>query len=109
MPPSYKIRGLTQKYLLKKAVRKWLPDEIVARKKIGFATPLDQWFGRELRTYLSDQLLDQQSACRIYFHPAAIEKMITDHETGRYDHKRHLFSLLTFEMWYQQFITSFPA
>lgn len=109
MPPSYKIRGLTQKYLLKKAVRTWLPDEIVTRKKIGFATPLDQWFGRELRTYVSDQLLDRESACRIYFNPATIEKLITDHESRRHDHKRHLFNLLTFEMWHQQFITSFPA
>lgn len=44
MPASYKIRGLTQKYLLKKAVTKWLPPEIIYRKKIGFDTPVDQWF-----------------------------------------------------------------
>lgn len=106
MPARYKIRGQTQKYLLKKAVAKWLPPEIIKRKKIGFTTPIDQWFSSELRNYVSDKLLGSGSACNLYFNPATIEKMIADHENKRHDYKRHLFNLLTFEMWHEQFVTS---
>ena len=104
MPGRLKIHGQTQKYLLKKAVSQWLPPEIIGRKKIGFATPVDKWFGRELRGYITDKLLGSGSACRSYFEPAVIEELIVDHESRRQDYKRHLFSLLTFELWHEEFI-----
>jgi asparagine synthase (glutamine-hydrolysing) len=108
MPARYKIRGLTQKYMLKKAVAKWLPSEIIKRKKIGFATPIDQWFSSELRNYISDRLLGSGSACKIYFNPVTIKKLIADHESKRHDYKRHLFNLLSFELWHEQFISPIP-
>jgi asparagine synthase (glutamine-hydrolysing) len=108
MPSRLKIHGRTQKYLLKKAVTKWLPPEIINRKKIGFATPVDQWFGRELKTYISDRLLGEGSACRKYFDATTIEKLIADHTMKHQDYKRHLFCLLTFELWHEQFISSTP-
>jgi asparagine synthase (glutamine-hydrolysing) len=103
LPSSLKIHRFTQKYLLKKAVSAWVAPEVIKRKKIGFAVPMDGWFGRELRTFVGEQLLASNSACMRYFEPATIKQMITDHETGRHDYKRHLFSLLTFELWHQQF------
>jgi asparagine synthase (glutamine-hydrolysing) len=105
MPTRYKIRGRTQKYILKKAIAKWLPPEIIRRRKIGFATPIDQWFSSQLRNYVSDILLGSGSACNLYFNSATIEKLIADHENKRHDYKRHLFILLTFELWHQQFIS----
>jgi asparagine synthase (glutamine-hydrolysing) len=104
LPRQLKIHGLTQKYLFKKAVSAWVSPEIIRRKKIGFAVPMDAWFGRELRQFVGDQLLAADSACRTYFDPVVIEKMISDHENGRQDYKRHLFGLLTFELWHNQFI-----
>ncbi len=106
MPAKYKIRGLTQKYLLKKAVAKWLPPEIIQRKKIGFETPVDQWFGGELRSYLSDLLLRHGSGCSLFFNLKELERMITDHTNKHRDYQRHLFSLITFELWYQTFIVN---
>ncbi len=106
MPAKYKIRGLTQKYLLKKAAAKWLPPEIIYRKKIGFETPVDQWFGGELRSYLSDLLLGRGSGCSLFFNLKELERMIKDHTNKQRDYQRHLFSLITFELWYQTFIVN---
>jgi asparagine synthase (glutamine-hydrolysing) len=100
-----KIRRLQQKHILKRAMSKWLPDEVLRRKKIGFATPIDSWFRREINSVVKEQLLDAGSACRSYFRPEVVARMIHEHESGRHDHKRILFSLLTFEIWHQQFIT----
>jgi len=104
MPAKYKIRGRTQKYLLKKAATRWLPPEIIHRKKIGFDTPVDQWFGGELQKYMSDLLLQPGSACNQFFNLDELERMINDHANKRRDFQRHLFSLITFELWYQTFI-----
>jgi asparagine synthase (glutamine-hydrolysing) len=105
IPPQFKIRKFKQKYLLKRVVKSWLSPEIMQRKKIGFATPIDQWFSHDLRSYINDQLLSSGSACNYFFEPTTIRSLIEDHESGRHDYKRPLFSLLTFELWYQQFIT----
>lgn len=104
IPPGMKIKGLTRKYILKQAVRKWIPDEVVGRRKIPFTPPIDQWFRSELTSHVVDVLLSPGSACRMYFEPAAVKGMIEDHVSGRQDYKRALLSLLVFELWHEQFI-----
>ncbi len=106
IPPQYKIKGLTQKYILKKAVSKWIPPQVLSRRKIGFTTPVNNWFRREMRTYLSDKMLSNHSLSSIYFNKKTILGMIDDHHSGRQDYKRALFSLLTLEMWYEYFYKS---
>lgn len=104
IPPAFKIKGLTQKYLLKKAASKWISDDLIKRKKVGFAIPVDEWFQSEMRKSVEDKLLSQGSACRTFFNPEAIKKMLDDHQNKKEDHKRILFSLLTFEIWHELFI-----
>ena len=104
IPPVLKIRGRIQKYLLKKAAAKWISRDVIYRKKIGFATPLDGWFQKELRHTVEERLLCPGSACRTYFEPEIIRRMLDDHQRKRQDHKRALLSLLTFEIWHEQFI-----
>jgi asparagine synthase (glutamine-hydrolysing) len=105
IPSRMKIRRLHQKHILKRAMRKWLPDEVLQRKKIGFNTPVDGWFRREINAVVKEQLLAEGSACRTYFQPEVVARMLREHVSGRHDHKRILFSLLTFELWHQKFIT----
>ena len=104
VPSGYKIKGFTQKYLLKKAVSRWLPEEEIKRPKIGFTTPLDDWFKQELMGEIRDRLLSSGSAATRYFKATGLEKIISDHARKRQDYKRILFSLLTFECWYDLFI-----
>jgi asparagine synthase (glutamine-hydrolysing) len=104
IPAGLKIKDRTQKAILKRAMQKWLPRNVLERKKIGFATPIDEWFRGELRPMVKERLLCGDSAVSTYFRPAVVERMLRDHETGREDHKRVLFSLLTFEIWHEQFI-----
>ncbi len=104
IPPSLKIKGLTQKYLLKKAASKWLSDDLIKRKKVGFAIPVDEWFQSEMRKSVEDKLLSEGSACRTFLNPLPIRKMLDEHQNKKEDHKRILFSLLTFEIWHEMFI-----
>jgi len=104
IPTRYKIRGREQKRILKLAAGKWLPREVIRRKKVGFATPVDQWFRRELTQSLEERLLATDSACREFFQPTVIRELIHQHRNGRQDYKRVLFELLTFEIWHELFM-----
>ena len=108
IPPHFKIRGRQQKYILKRAIAPWLPPDVLTRPKIGFTTPVDRWFRGDLREQVTERLLTPGSACTQYFEPAVIRRMIQDHERGRQDYKRALFSLLIFELWHEQFIATAP-
>jgi asparagine synthase (glutamine-hydrolysing) len=104
LSPRLKIRGIAQKYILKQAMTRWVLASELRRPKIGFVTPVDQWFRGELTERLTDTLLSSGSACVTYFRPEVLRQLLDEHRKGRCDHKRVLFSLLTFETWHQQFL-----
>ena len=104
IPAELKLRGLTRKYVWKRAARRWLPDQIVYRPKRGFETPVDLWFQRELSSSIRDTLLAPEAAARRYFEPPVLDRLIQEHLEGRENHQRHLFGLLCFELWHQMFV-----
>lgn len=106
IPPKMKIKGRVRKYILKKAVAKWIPEEVITRRKIGFATPVDDWFRSEWHNEIHDRLLSPNSGCRTFFNPQVVNQILQEHHAGQEDHKRLLFSLLTFEIWHNTFIQS---
>ena len=104
LPPRFKIRRRTQKWLLKRAVAAWVPRRAVQRRKVGFRTPVDEWFRSGAQSELTDRLLTSDSACAAYLRGAVVKEMLDDHRGGRHDHRRILFGLLTFELWHQEFM-----
>jgi asparagine synthase (glutamine-hydrolysing) len=71
---------------------------------MGFGVPLGKWFRDELRSMTRDVLLSSTAQGRGYFRPAAVEQLITEHESGNYDHSHRLWSLLFFELWQQEWV-----
>jgi len=104
VPPSLKIRGLTQKYILRKAMKTVLPKAILTRRKAAFGLPIRSWFKNELREMLTDLLSEDRIRRRGLLDPAAVTQMIHDNETGERDHTLPLWGLLTLELWHQAFI-----
>lgn len=104
LPPNMKLRGLQRKYLHKKAIRKWLPKSIVYQKKKGFENPIDRWLRGRMQRYVEDCLLSDRSAVKRYFNPGFIKQLVLDHEAGRQNYLRHLYLLVSFELWHRQFI-----
>lgn len=109
LPVSLKLHGMTGKYVHKRAAERWLPAEIIRRPKKGFATPVDTWFQKELGGFVRETLLAPGSACRDYFEPAAIERLLDEHVSRRRDHRRRLFALTSFELWHRRFLRSSVA
>ncbi len=104
LPEGLKLRGLTTKYLLKKALKKLLPAQNLTRGKMGFGVPVGHWFRGEMQGFLRENLLSEQSARRGYFKPEAVRRMVEEHTEGRLDHTHRLWTLLMLELWFQRFI-----
>jgi asparagine synthase (glutamine-hydrolysing) len=104
LPTRMKLRGLCGKYLHKKAMEKWLSREVVYRKKKGFANPIDAWLRAQMRRYVGDCLLSENAAVARYFDQGYIRRLIRDHESGRQNYLRHIYLLISFELWHQEFI-----
>ncbi len=101
LPPNFKLRGLTTKYILRKASRNLLPRDVLRRPKRGFEIPLAHWIGGELRNYTQDLLLSPQAKSRGYFNPRAVEGLIESHTSGRKNHSRQIWALMVLEMWHR--------
>ena len=99
MPANLKVRGLTMKYLLKKALEPWLPREILHRKKRGFGAPMGAWLRRDLETLLTDTLNEGQVRRRGFFDPAIVNEIIAAHRAQTSDHTDHLLALINLELW----------
>jgi len=104
LPPSLKIRGAEKKYILKRAMADLLPAEILSRPKQGFIVPVDSWFRHALKEMAYDTLLDSRSAHRGYFRPGAVQRLLDEHQTGRRNWHRQLWTLLMLELWHRAFI-----
>jgi len=109
IPSRMKIRRSTQKHILKKALGRWVPKEVVRARKIGFNTPVDEWFRGELSSTIRDRLLAPDSLCVSLLNASALARLLEEHRTGRHNHQRLLFSLLTLEVWNEQFMTPSDA
>jgi asparagine synthase (glutamine-hydrolysing) len=104
LPANLKLRGFHGKYLHKKALAKWLPSRIIQQKKKGFANPVDSWLRKSMKHYVNDCLLSETAAVRRYFDQRYIKQLVDDHEAGRQNYLRHIYLLISFELWHQKFI-----
>ena len=103
MPPRLKLRGLTRKYVLKRALERVLPREVIWRKKAGFGAPIRSWLRGPLRPLVDDLLSKEIVQKRGLFRPAEVKRVIDANFSGREDYNLQVFQLLCLELWLQQF------
>jgi len=102
IPGRLKLKGLTTKYIFKKAMSKFLPKNIVQRKKQGFSLPIKNWLRHELKGYMAD-LLTNSNVIKEYFDMYYLNKLIDQHTRGTYDHSHRLWALINLEIWHRRF------
>jgi asparagine synthase (glutamine-hydrolysing) len=98
LPPRHKARGLRLKRVLKEAVEDLVPREILERPKRGFGVPLDRWFREDLRDYVAATLGAPDARVKQHLVPAAIDRLIAEHDRGPRNHGHPLWTLLTLEV-----------
>jgi asparagine synthase (glutamine-hydrolysing) len=104
LPLEYKLKGKNGKYILKKAVEDLLPREILNRPKKGFGIPIAEWLKGRLNPLMHDLLSPERLRQQGLFDPVFVDKLISEHETGRASHHKQLWTLLVFQLWSDNFL-----
>jgi asparagine synthase (glutamine-hydrolysing) len=104
MPVNLKLRGLKRKYVLKRAMEKRLPAEVVWRKKAGFGAPVRSWLRGALQPMVDELLSEETVKRRGIFQPAEVRRIVKANLSGREDYNLQVFQLLGLELWHREFI-----
>ena len=104
IPVEYKLKGKKGKYILKKAVEDLLPKAILQRPKKGFGIPIAEWLKGRLNPLVHDLLAPQRLKEQGLFNADYVQKLIKEHETGAASHHKELWTLLVFQLWWDNFV-----
>ncbi len=99
IPSQYKLKGITTKAILRKAVKKRLPPEVLKRRKRGFNIPFSRWLLHGLGDQLRDRFSSERVEARGLLDPAGMKHLIDEHMNREADHRKPLFSLLALDLW----------
>ena len=106
LPSSLKVRGVTTKYLLKRALKGRIPADRLRRGKRGFAVPIAAWFRGELQEFLRDHLQPAHVAAAGLVRQRAVDALIDQHTSRTVDRAHELWTLLMLELWHRSFATA---
>jgi asparagine synthase (glutamine-hydrolysing) len=99
MPSRFKIRGRELKYILKQALARLLPPDILHRPKRGFGAPVGAWFKGALAPLIRAVLSKDAVEARGLLRWDTVARTIALHEASREDHTDHLLALMNLELW----------
>ncbi len=94
LPEDLRIRKGQGKWLMKHAMRRYLPDDILYRPKQGFVTPIAQWFRGPLADTAREIPTSTALARTGWFDSKRLSTMAEAHISGMSDHSRLLWQLM---------------
>jgi asparagine synthase (glutamine-hydrolysing) len=104
LPSHYKLHGYTSKYILKRAAKGLVPSFVGRRGKKGFGVPFAKWLKGELRPLARDLLSPERLRRGGLFNADYVARLQDEHERGIANHRKLLWTLLSFEMWRESFV-----
>lgn len=99
IPTALRLKGFTTKYLLKKLAERYVPHEVLYRRKRGFVMPASDWLRGDLAPYLRRALRSDAFAQRGWVRPAFADRLLREHMGGEADWGEQLWTLFVLEVW----------
>ena len=104
IPQVWKVRNGVSKYLLKRALKDILPDDIIHRQKMGFGAPMAEWLRGDFGKQAEDAVLGSPLMREGYFERDYIAKRFQEHRNGHSHHALRLWVLFNLTAWYDHWI-----
>ena len=101
LPPALKIRGGQGKWLLRRVLRRYVPERLFERPKAGFNVPISAWLAGPLRDWAGDLLAGPALCDSGWIDPGAVRARWRAHVAGRRDHGQEMWAVLMFAAWLQ--------
>jgi asparagine synthase (glutamine-hydrolysing) len=105
LPGSYKLRGNQTKGLLKRAAATRLPESTCKRPKKGFGIPVARWLRGPLAALVDEKLGRERLERQGLFRSDEVARRIAEHQSGAHDHRKPLWTLLMFQLWYDDWLS----
>lgn len=102
LEPSKTITNQTTKYILRKAMEGIVPDSVLTRKKLGFPVPIRHWLRNELSEWAYSLIIESDTD--YLFNKVYLLTLLDDHQKGRMDNSRKLWTALSFIIWHKIYI-----
>lgn len=99
LPGSMKIRKGQSKWLLRRLLRRYVPDSLVEKPKMGFGVPIGSWLRHELRDWAEELLTPTRLQREGFFDPRPIREAWVEHISERGNRQYELWDVLMFEAW----------
>jgi asparagine synthase (glutamine-hydrolysing) len=103
LPDRFLTGAKGGKRVLRAALRRKLPAEIIARRKVGFRVPLQNWFRGRYRDRLRDLLTSGECQAASLCNPAVLRSLVDEHLEGRRNNERLLWTLANLELFLRAF------
>jgi asparagine synthase (glutamine-hydrolysing) len=101
LPADLRVRGLTTKWVLKKAAEKWLPHDVIYRRKRGLSVPIASWINGGLREEV-DRLLDApRLETQGFVNAQLVRRLLGEHRSGQANHAKPLWALVMLQYWFE--------
>ena len=104
LPGSWKLNGMTTKYIFRAALKGLLPDNIVNRGKQGYSLPVKHLLRGELKSYMV-ALLNESAVVRDHMNISYVNKLIDEHCNMTHNHNHILWALMNISIWHNKFFT----
>lgn len=104
IPPEMKLKGLRKKHLLKTAVKKYLPPEVISHRKQGFVGPMTRWLKNELKPLVLETLAEKNLRKHDLLNPGTVRRVLDEHFSGREIHDTLIWSMVIFQTWYNLYM-----
>jgi asparagine synthase (glutamine-hydrolysing) len=102
VPEKYKLHGMKEKYLLRRAFTKRLPDFITQKKKQRFFVPIHEWIAQnqDIERVLLSSSLEKGG----YIRSGYIKSVFDKYDKSKLYYGRQMWTLLNLELWHRTFI-----
>lgn len=104
IPGKLKIKNNIVKYILKKAVKDLLPEEIVNRSKEGFVLPINQWLLKDMKDYVESIVCPERLKKHGFFNEALVKDLIKSYYANQqFENSNKVWSLIMFQLWWEKY------
>lgn len=99
LPLAFKIRGGVGKWPLRQVLKRYVPEELFERPKMGFGIPIGGWLRGPLRDWAEDLLSESSLADGGWLDVRTVRENWSEHLSGRRNLVHQLWSTLMFLSW----------
>jgi len=106
LPPTLRLRHFETKWVLKKAAEKWLPRDVIYRRKRGLSVPIASWINHGLRPEVDRLLAPERLRREGVLNAETVSRLLDEHRSGRANHAKPLWALVMLQYWRERWAPS---